>query len=105
MDHAVEASAQRLRDHLRRPLASSRNLLMTTAGNTLSETLPMPRADATRNRLRGQLSSVRVWYFRGAGITGAGVGLEPRDHSGGIHMAWKVDSAAGSALLVSHFER
>jgi len=28
MDHAVEASAQRVRHHLRRPLAGSRNLLM-----------------------------------------------------------------------------
>jgi len=40
MDHAVEASAQRVRHHLRRPLAGSRNLLMKTAGNTVSETVP-----------------------------------------------------------------
>jgi NAD(P)H-hydrate repair Nnr-like enzyme with NAD(P)H-hydrate epimerase domain len=40
MDDAVEASAQRIRDHLRRPLAGSRNLLMETAGNTVSETAP-----------------------------------------------------------------
>ncbi len=40
MDDAVEASAQRLR----RPLASSRNLLMRTAGNTVSETVPWLRS-------------------------------------------------------------
>src|SRR4051794_443566 len=32
MDHAVEAGAQRVRDHLRRPQADSRKLLMETAG-------------------------------------------------------------------------
>jgi len=36
MDHAVEASAQRVRHHLRRPLAGSRNLLMKTAGTTVN---------------------------------------------------------------------
>ncbi len=40
MDHAVEASAQRVRDHLRRPIPGRRNLLMETAGNTVSETDP-----------------------------------------------------------------
>jgi hypothetical protein len=40
MDDAVEASAERVRDHLRRPLAGNRNLLMRTAGNTVSETVP-----------------------------------------------------------------
>ncbi len=40
MDHEVEASAQRVRDPLRRPLAGSRDLLMRTAGNTVSETVP-----------------------------------------------------------------
>jgi len=40
MDHALEASPQRIRDHLRRPLASSRNLLMKTAGNTVAVTDP-----------------------------------------------------------------
>ncbi len=34
MDNAVEASAQRVRDHIRRPIPGSRNLLMETAGNT-----------------------------------------------------------------------
>ncbi len=44
MDHQVEASTQRIRDHLRRPLAGSRNLLMKTAGNTVNEIVPaMPR--------------------------------------------------------------
>ena len=40
MDDEVEASAQRLRDHLRRPLAGRRNVLVKTAGNTVSETVP-----------------------------------------------------------------
>ena len=35
MDHAVETRTERVRDHLRRPLAVSRNLLMETAGNTV----------------------------------------------------------------------
>jgi len=40
MDDEVQASAQRIRCHLRRPLAGSRDLLMETAGNTLGETAP-----------------------------------------------------------------
>jgi hypothetical protein len=40
MDHALEASTQRMRHHLRRPLAGSRDLRMKTAGNTVSETDP-----------------------------------------------------------------
>jgi hypothetical protein len=40
MDDAVEASSQRVRSHLRRPLTGSRNLLMQTAGNTVTETHP-----------------------------------------------------------------
>ena len=44
MDNEVEASTQRVRDHLRRPLAGSRDLLMKTAGNTVSEIVPrLPR--------------------------------------------------------------
>jgi hypothetical protein len=34
MDDGVETSAHRVRYHLRRPLAGSRNLMMKTAGNT-----------------------------------------------------------------------
>ena len=37
MDDAVEAGAQRVRDHLRRPIPGSRDLLMNTAGNTVNE--------------------------------------------------------------------
>ena len=44
MDHAVEASPQRVRDHLRRPLAGSRNLLTENARNTENETVPTPDA-------------------------------------------------------------
>jgi hypothetical protein len=40
MDDAVEARAERVRHHLRRPLACSRNLLMKTAGNTVAVTDP-----------------------------------------------------------------
>ena len=50
MDHAVEASTQRVRDHLRRPLAGSRNLLTTTDGNCLAPGLMevrIPRKDAS----------------------------------------------------------
>lgn len=36
-DDAVEASAQRVRDHFRRPIPCSRNLVMKNAGNTVSE--------------------------------------------------------------------
>jgi len=45
MDNALEASTQRVRHHLRRPLAGSRNLLMKTAGNTVGETVLLGRAD------------------------------------------------------------
>jgi hypothetical protein len=44
MDNALEASPQRVRHHLRRPLAGSRNQLMKTAGNTLNETVPVLRS-------------------------------------------------------------
>ena len=40
MDNALEASPERVRHHLRRPLAGSRNLLMKTAGNTVPVTDP-----------------------------------------------------------------
>jgi hypothetical protein len=64
MDDAVEASAQRVRDHLRRPLPGGRNLLMKTAGNTVSETEP---AIAKRARARvDQLCREYISFFRAA---------------------------------------
>ena len=63
MDHEVEASAQRVRDHLRRPLAGSRNLPMETAGNTVHETAPRLRqrpSQACEARSRCQLSARSV---------------------------------------------
>ena len=41
MDDAVEAGTQRVRHHLRRPLPGGRDLLMETAGNTVSEIDPV----------------------------------------------------------------
>jgi len=40
MDDAVETSAQRVCNHLRRPIPGSRNLSMKTAGNTFNEIVP-----------------------------------------------------------------
>jgi hypothetical protein len=40
MDHEVETSAQRARNHFRRPLAGSRDLLTKTARNTVTEIVP-----------------------------------------------------------------
>src|SRR4051794_21552903 len=44
MDDEVEASPERVRHHLPRPLAGSRNLLMKTARNTVPVTDPTERA-------------------------------------------------------------
>ena len=51
MDHALEASTQRIRHHLRRPLAGSRDLLMKTAGNTVSETDPRVVMSSKEHRM------------------------------------------------------
>src|SRR4051812_39201445 len=40
MDHEVEARAERVRHHRRRPLVGTRNLLMKAAGNALPVTDP-----------------------------------------------------------------
>jgi putative transposase len=47
IDDAVEASAQRVRDHLQQPIPERRNLLMETAGNTASEIDPVPPISTT----------------------------------------------------------
>jgi hypothetical protein len=46
MDNAVETCPERVRDHLRRPIPGSRNLLMKTAGNTVNEIVPTTVLDA-----------------------------------------------------------
>jgi hypothetical protein len=73
MDHAVEASAERVRHHLRRPLAGSRNLLMKTAGNTVPVTDPCGKyADSARG-LRLSLSfDVGIRETDGRTSVGAG---------------------------------
>ena len=40
MDSTMETSTERIRRHLRRTLASTRNLLINDAGNTVSDTGP-----------------------------------------------------------------
>lgn len=77
MDHEVETSAERVRHHLRRPLAGSRNLLMTTAGNTVPVTDPrrkeQPQGGAKSSQHSGAKStchSQRAMY--GALVPGKG---------------------------------
>ena len=47
MDHAVEAGPQRVRDHLRRTLPGGRDLLMETAGSTVSEIDPLSDGESS----------------------------------------------------------
>ena len=62
MDHAVQASAQRVRDHLRRPVPGSRNLLTNTAGNTVSEIDPVYQAEICTLLQTVWVGAVKVPY-------------------------------------------
>jgi hypothetical protein len=58
MDDALETSTERVRHHLRRPLAGSRNLLMKTAGRYRPEVVGMVRASTSAAGVRF-LASIR----------------------------------------------
>ena len=60
MDDAVEASAQRIRHHLRRPVPGRRDLLTMTAGNTVSEIDPVFRAAILRTGERPAAGATRT---------------------------------------------
>src|SRR3712207_257747 len=77
MDNTLETSTERLRHHLRRPLAGSRNLLMKTAENTVPVTdpsgWPVRPGDSTGGA--GRCTGVRVGSVdtvRAEGVAGGG---------------------------------
>jgi hypothetical protein len=75
MDHAVEASAQRVRDHLRRPIPGRRDLLITNARNTVGETVPRAHLDIAGSGSPTETSLAAPWRWRSS--TWAGGGSEP----------------------------